>query len=91
MPVDISPGMWIRKGLTAKRLAGVTPEVNFRNPLHTGEKEGLKPRADVTRSPTRGYQWPHEKDLCPPNFLKSLGNFTDCKSITQWNKIFLDD
>ena len=23
---------------TAKRLAGVTPEVNLRNPLHTGDK-----------------------------------------------------
>ena len=22
----------------------------------------LKPRADVTRSPKQGYQWPHEKD-----------------------------
>ena len=30
----------------------------------------LKPRTDVTRSPKQGYQWPHEKDLCPPKFLK---------------------
>ena len=26
----------------------------------------LKPRADGTRSPKQGYQWPNEKDLCPP-------------------------
>ena len=40
---------------------------------HTGMKTGkkgstlaLKPRAAVTRSPKQGYQWSHEKDLCPP-------------------------
>ena len=33
----------------------------------------LKPKADVTRSPKQGYQWPHEKDLCPPKiFLKKI-------------------
>ena len=38
---------------------------------HTSEKAGmgstlaLKPRADVTRSPKQGYQWPNKKDLCP--------------------------
>ena len=31
---------------------------------------GLKPRADITRSPKQGYQWSHEKDLCHPKFLK---------------------
>ena len=30
----------------------------------------LKPRADVTRSPKQGYQWPHKKDLCPTKILK---------------------
>ena len=29
----------------------------------------LKPRADITRSPKQGYQWPHKKNLCPPNFI----------------------
>ena len=29
----------------------------------------LKPRADVARSPKRGYQWPHKKDLCPAKFF----------------------
>ena len=30
----------------------------------------LKRRADITRSPKQGYQWPHKKDLCPTNILK---------------------
>ena len=30
----------------------------------------LKPRADVTRSPKQGYQWPHKKDSCPTKILK---------------------
>ena len=30
----------------------------------------LKPRADVTRSPKQGYQWPHKKDLCPSEIFK---------------------
>ena len=29
----------------------------------------LKPRADITRSPKQGYQWPHKKDLCPAIFF----------------------
>ena len=39
----------------------------------TGEKAhkkgstlALKPRPDITQIPKQGYQWPHEKDLCPP-------------------------
>ena len=33
---------------------------------HTSEKAStLKPRAD----PKHGYQWPHEKDSCPPIFF----------------------
>ena len=34
----------------------------------------LKPRGDITRSPKRGYQWPHKKDMCLNNsFLKVKG------------------
>ena len=38
---------------------------------HTSEGStlALKPRGDVIRSPKQGYQWPHEKDSCPPNFF----------------------
>ena len=32
----------------------------------------LKPRTDVTKSPKQGYQWPHENDLCPPNFFLKI-------------------
>ena len=31
-----------------------------------GSTLALKPRADVTRNPKRGYQGPHKKDLSPP-------------------------
>ena len=30
----------------------------------------LKPRADITRSPKQGYQWPHKKDICYPKIKK---------------------
>ena len=35
-----------------------------------GSTLALKPSADVTRSSKQGYQWPHKKDLCPPNLFK---------------------
>ena len=71
-----------RKGsaaiLTSIQSAGVTPEVNRRNSLHSGDKAckwGIHPgfetqRRRCARSPKQGYQWPHEKDLCPPKILK---------------------
>ena len=38
--------MWIKNGSAAilafKRSAGVTPEVNVRNPLHTGGEAGFE-------------------------------------------------
>ena len=45
--------------VTIKRSAGVTPEVNLRNPLHAGQKAhkgGIHPgfEADVTRGPKQG-------------------------------------
>ena len=30
----------------------------------------LKTRGDVTRTLKQGYQWPHKKDLCLPNFFE---------------------
>ena len=56
--------------------AGVTPEVNLRITQarkHTGDSLALKPRADITRSPKQGYQWPHEKDLSLPKILLKKG------------------
>ena len=62
------------KILVTKRLADVAPEVNLRGPLQASKnarKRGIQPafetQADIIRSPKRGYQWPHKKDLCPPN------------------------
>ena len=58
--------------LTSIQSAGVTPEVNLRNSTQARKRASekttlaLKPRADITKtSPKQGYQWPHEKDLCP--------------------------
>ena len=53
-----------QKQITFKRSTGVTLHVNLRNPLCASEKASqgstlaLKPRADVTRSPKQGFQWP---------------------------------
>ena len=63
---------------TSIQSAGVPPEVNLRitqvgKYAKTGSTLALKPRADVTRSLKQGYQWPHEKDLCPLKmFLKKI-------------------
>ena len=54
--------------LTSIQSGGVAPEVNLR--ITQARKHPLKPRADVTRSSKQGYQWPHEKDFCPPNILE---------------------
>ena len=41
-----------------------------------GSTLALKPRADVTRSPKQGYQWHHEKNICPPKiFLKNYSEW----------------
>ena len=61
--------------LVAKRLAGVTPEVNLREyvicmPLPRLPTLTLKPKGDVTRSPKQGYQWPHKKGVYSPIFKK---------------------
>ena len=48
---------------------------------HKGSTLALKPRADVTRSPKHGYQWHHEKDLCPQEILKKgKKNHIACKT-----------
>ena len=40
--------------LGIKRFAGVAPEVNLWNPLHTGEKAPTTDLADATKSPKQG-------------------------------------
>ena len=53
---------------------------------HTSEGStlALKCRGDITRSPKQGYQWPHKKDLCPPQILKKTFTTlsTDRKSLS---------
>ena len=63
--------------LTSIQLAGVAPEVNLRNSLHTGDKAhkwGIQPGFETQgrhyQKSKTGYQWHHEKDLCPPNIFK---------------------
>ena len=53
-------------------LVGVTPEVNLRNPLFVGDKEGKRGihSGFETQKSKKGYQWLHKKDLCPPKILK---------------------
>ena len=56
--------------LATKRSAGVTSEVNLRNPLRAsmGSTLALKSKADVTVPPPP----PHKKDFCPSKiYLKS--------------------
>ena len=53
-----------------------TCNITHTPPLSSNKAEptlALKPR-EVTRSPKQGYQWPQEKDSCPPkiNFKKNL-------------------
>ena len=63
-------------GSAAKRLAGVAPEVNLRNPLHTGQ-ETRKP-GNSPRSPKRGIQWPYKKDLLYSQFFFKKGGYRTC-------------
>ena len=68
--------------LSSIQSAGVAPEVNLGNPLHTGDKAHsagctlpLKPWADITRSPKQRCQWPHEKGLCPETINFKFNRF----------------
>ena len=59
--------------LTSIQLTGVAPEVNLRiSQARKGSTLALKPRSDIyiTGSKKQGYQWSHEKDLCPPKILR---------------------
>ena len=77
-----------------KRSAGVTLEVNQRNPLHAVEKEckkgikpALKPRTDVTRSRSRGSKV-KKKRICY-NYWKQKRKACFTKnSISKNNKVW---
>ena len=80
MLTNTSADMWTKRLSCHADLqsAGVTPEVNLRNRTQARKSASenstlaLKPRADITRSPQQGYQWPQEKDLCPPKIKKKI-------------------
>ena len=38
----------------------------------------LKPRVDITRSPKHWYHFPHKKDICPPQNLKTKQKNVHC-------------
>ena len=40
------------------------------NHTSKGSTLTVKPRADVTRHPQRGYQWAHKRNSCPPKLKK---------------------
>ena len=42
----------------------------------------LKPRADVSKSPDQGYQWPYKKNLRLPKIFKKRKTISFLKSIT---------
>ena len=63
--------------LTTIQSASVAPEVNLRitqakKHAKRGSTLALKPRADITRSPKQGYQWPHKNDLSSKNLQKNI-------------------
>ena len=74
--------------------AGVTPEVNLGNPLHTGEKaqkwrihSGFETQGDVTRNPKQGHQWPHKKGLMSS---KNINNVPWISDVLQPKRCYTD-
>ena len=61
--------------LAAKRLAGLVPEVNLRNSLHTGNRharEGIHPGFETQgrhHQSKTGVSVTPQKDLCPPKYF----------------------
>ena len=52
-----------------------------------GSTLALKPRADVTRSPKQGYQWPHKKDMRPPKIKKENVRNVNNNEVKIWPPI----
>ena len=77
MLADMSAGMWIKKAwLPCWPL--YSHQVSHQRGIWGSHKWEsmqkwftltLKSRADITRSPKQGYQWPHEKNLCLPKIF----------------------
>ena len=73
MLADTSVNMWIEKAqlpCSPPHRKWIWGSHRWKNTQKKGSMLALKPRADVTRSPKQGYQWPHEKDSRPPKIIK---------------------
>ena len=96
MLADPSAGMWIEKArlpcwplysqqVLHQRWISRIHCMQATKHASEGSTLTLKPRGDVTRSPKQRYQWPFEKDLCPPKkFLKKT------KTIASYYWLFRD-
>ena len=81
--------------LASKKLVGVTPEVNLRQHVthillpstNKAGHSGFETQRCHQRSKA-GYQWPHKKDLCPPN-LKKKKIFAIIEQSVKWNSCHL--
>ena len=69
--------------LTIKRSAGVTPEVNLRNPLHAGDKAGklgihhsFQTRGRRYQKSKAGVLVATQKELMPSIFLKKTRSYS---------------
>ena len=66
-----------QKGSTAilatKRSAGVTPEVNLRNPLYTSQVSTLALKHRCHQKSKKGVSVAHKNNLCPPKNYKKKG------------------
>ena len=73
--------------LAIKRSAGVTPEVNLRNPLHTNEKACLWVAFETQHRHPQKFKTrvsvPPKKDLCPPKISKKKQNFKQVDLVSQ--------
>ena len=76
-----SASMWIKKDrspcwpLYSKQVSHqrwIWGSLRVRKHTSKGSTLALKLRADITGSSKQGHQWPHKKDLCPPESFKDV-------------------
>ena len=79
--------------MPVNRSAGAATEVNLRNPLHAGKNARKRPtlRADISKSPKQGYQWPHKKELVSSKhyFLKEHKHFVGKYNLLSPIKVYV--
>ena len=73
--------------LAAKKLAGVTSEVNLNEHAHLCQAwTRLPTRGDITTSPKQEYQWPHKKGLYPPKIEKCADDLINQTAVIASNE-----